>query len=158
MNIAPASVRRWFVSLGILLLGVVSLVPVVPVTAAGVTYTNVACPKDKGILGFPAWYEGLKCTKSSDANDGYLAPTLSKVEDFWIIAMNIVQWLVLAVGYVSLYFIILSGFKYMTAAGEPQKTKDAISTLTNAITGLVIALAAVALVRTIQGAVAGKVV
>ncbi len=119
----------------------------------GQTVAAAACP-DQSMLGFPAWFNGLECT--GDAATGYTV-TPQTVNDTWIIVMNVVQWLILTGGYIALYFIIWSGFKFITAEGEPDKIKQARQTITNAVVGLIIVLVAVAVVRTIQAGIAGVV-
>lgn len=103
------------------------------------------CSNDKPVLLFPAWFHGLDCK-----ND---IPQLTNLNQIWIIVMNIVQWLIIAGGYVAVYFIIWSGFKYITATGDPQKITAAKNTLTNAIIGFVIVLGSVAIVQTVQVAI-----
>lgn len=129
--------------------------------------TVKACSNDKSILLFPAWFHNLKCetlettVKDKDGNvlSQYSSETvqLGTINDTWVIVMNIVQWLIIAGGYVSLYFIIWSGFKYITATGDPQKITAAKNTITNAVIGLIIVLASVAIVRTIQAAIGGTI-
>lgn len=129
------------------------------------TTSSGSCSNDKSILLFPAWFHGLKCdithTTTRDSNDKVISQgttetaKLDNINDIWIIVMNIVQWLIIAGGYVSLYFIIWSGFKYITAAGDPQKVTAAKNTITNAVIGLIIVLASVAIVRTIQAGIGG---
>lgn len=132
------------------------LVPGQPAGAAAPKYTVIDCPKNQGVLGFPAWFEGLKCTTSDQ--DSLSTPKMDSLNGVWVIVMNVVQWMILATAYVSLYFIIYSGFKYITATGEPGNIKTAQDTLRYAITGLVIAIISVAIVRTIQAAVSGNIV
>lgn len=109
--------------------------------------------KDQSVLGFPAWFQGLQC----DTTNGQTVVQIDNINDTWVIVMNIAQWLIIAAGYVSVYFIIWAGFKYITAAGEPQKIESAKNTITNAVIGLVIVFASVAIVRTIQASVGGVI-
>lgn len=125
------------------------------------------CSNDKLILLFPSWFHGLKCEKIEttikDDKGNVLSQNTSEtvqigsINDTWIIVMNVVQWLIIAGGYVSLYFVLWSGFKYMIAAGDPQKIAQAKGTITNAVIGLVIVLASVAIVRTIQAGIGGVI-
>ncbi len=108
------------------------------------------CP-EVNLLAYPAWYNGLEC-------DAQGTPAPTSLDAVWVIVLNIVQWLIVTVGYVALYFIIWGGFKYITAAGDSSKITSAKGAITNAVIGLVIALAAVMIVRTVQGAVYGKMV
>jgi hypothetical protein len=104
-----------------------------------------SCSNDKPVLLFPPWFRGLKCK-----ND---VVQITDINQIWIIVMNVVQWLIIAGGYVALYFIIWSGFKYIIAAGDPQKITTAKETITNAVIGLVIVLVSTAIVQTIQASI-----
>lgn len=106
------------------------------------TVSAAACSNANGVLLFPAWFRGLDCVDN--------VPQVNDINQIWIIVMNIAQWLIIAGGYVALYFIIWSGFKYITSTGDPQKIVSAKNTLLNAIIGLVIVLASVAIIQTIQ--------
>lgn len=97
---------------------------------------------DKTVLAYPAWYNGLDCTNG--------VVQVNDINKIWIIVLNIVQWIIITVGYTALVMIIVSGFQYITAQGEPSKIESAKSSLLNAIIGLAIALSAVLIVRTIQ--------
>lgn len=111
------------------------------------------CSNDKSILLFPAWFHGLSCQTIG----GTESVQIDSVTKIWVIVMNIVQWLIIAGGYVALYFILWSGFKYIIASGDPQKITAAKNTITNAVIGLIIVLASVAIVRTIQASIGGVV-
>lgn len=111
------------------------------------------CSNDKDVLLFPAWFHGLSC----QTINGSESVQIDSVNKVWVIVMNIVQWLIIAGGYVSLYFIIWGGFKYITSAGDPQKVTGAKGAITNAVIGLVIVLASVAIVRTIQASIGGVI-
>lgn len=108
------------------------------------------CSNDTPVLLFPAWFHGLKCEDN--------VVKITSVDEIWIIVMNILQWLIIAGGYVALYFIIWGGFKYITSTGDPQKVTSAKNTIVNAVIGLVIVLASVAIIRTIQASIKGSVV
>lgn len=110
-----------------------------------------SCPNENGIMGFPAWYKGLPC---KTVNGSPVVDTSNmKIEKVWIVVLNILQWLIVAAGYIALYFIIWSGFRYILAQGQADQIKTAKNTLTNAVIGLVIVLISVGIVRTIQAAV-----
>lgn len=102
------------------------------------------------VLAYPGWYNGLTCNGSQ--------PALTNLNDTWVIVMNIIQWIIITAGYAAVVFIIVGGFMYMTAQGEPSKIAEAKKSITNAIIGLVVALAAVMIVRTVQGAISGSIV
>lgn len=106
------------------------------------------CP-DQSVLGFPAWFQGLQC----QTVNGQTTVQVKEIKSIWVIAMNVTQWLIIAGGYVAVYFVIWGGYKYIISAGDSQKVEGAKNTITNAVIGLVIVLASVAIVRTVQAAI-----
>jgi len=109
---------------------------------------------NSGFLTFPAWYNGLTnsdCTiKSPDAVGG--------ISTFiWIIVLNVVDIILQLIGYVAALMIIYGGFRYLTSTGTPSGVEQAKKTLTNAIIGLVLAIASIAIVNLLFGVITGKV-
>ena len=104
------------------------------------------------LLGFPAWYHGLTKTGNGGSCD-IKSPTEldGGVSAFiWIIVFNIVEMILRLAGYAAVAFIIYGGYKYITSAGSADGTAAAKKTITNAVIGLVISIAAVAIVRTVS--------
>lgn len=58
--------------------------------------------------------------------------------DLFTFVSNIIRWSLGLTGIILFVIIIVSGFNYATAGGDPKKTQDAISTITNALIGLFI--------------------
>jgi len=58
--------------------------------------------------------------------------------DLFTFVSNIIRWSLGLTGIILFVIIIVSGFSYATAGGDPKKTQDAISTITNALIGLFI--------------------
>lgn len=102
---------------------------------------GAAC-KDR-VFTFPTWYNGVV--------DGKCDIKIDKLNDFWVIVMNFVEILLQLVAYVAAGYIIWGGFKYIKSEGDPGKISEAKSAILNAIIGLVIALASVAIVQFVQG-------
>lgn len=102
----------------------------------------------RGFMGLPTWYRGLTdgdCNiKSPGRSDGSMGTFV------WRIVLNVIEALMMIVGYASVVMIIVGGFFYMTATGQADKIKAAKSTILNAIIGLVIALSAVAIVNVVS--------
>ena len=119
------------------------------------TASAEACRNSDGVMGFPAWYKGLECDAMTGG--GQTVNVSGDINKIWIIVMNIVQWLIVAAGYVAVFFIIFGGFKYIVAKGEPDKINNARVTIINAIIGLIIVLASVAFIRTIQASISGVI-
>lgn len=102
------------------------------------------------LLTFPAWYRGLlddKCDVAPPDDAGGLSPFI------WKIALNVVEMILNLVGYAAVGYIIYGGYKYMISAGSPDGMVAARKTIMNAVIGLVISIAAVAIVRTITGGI-----
>jgi hypothetical protein len=115
-------------------------------TSPAAPSASAACA-ERPLLTFPAWYKGLSLDDSCNIED-------FKLNDIWVIVMNIIEILIQVVAYVSTAFIIWGGFKYIKSEGDPGKISEAKAAILNAIYGLVIALASVAIVEFIQGRIA----
>lgn len=105
------------------------------------------------LLGFPPWYDGLtdgECNIMSPKD--YSGGTTGFV---WRIILNIVEMLLLAVGYVAAGFIIFGGYKYIYSAGSPDGMVAARKTIMNACIGLVLSLVAFGLVNGIANGIMG---
>lgn len=101
--------------------------------------------KDASFLGFPTWYRGL----ISDPTTCKLkSPTELGLGNYiWHIVLNIIDILMMAIGYISVVFIIYGGFQYLTSAGSADAAKRGKTSITNAIIGLVLSLVAVAIIN-----------
>jgi hypothetical protein len=108
--------------------------------------TFAACTAN--LLTFPAWYRGLQNPDCS-IKDPNKAGGLSKF--IWTIALNVVELMLQAVGYVAVVFIIIGGFKFLTGTGTPDTVAKARTTILNAIIGLVISIFSVAIVNVVAG-------
>lgn len=94
-------------------------------------------------LSFPTWWRGL--TLSSDCSlelDGMAPEKL-----FSIIAANIAEIIIQLVGYASVVFIIIGGFKYMISTGDPSGMAGARKTILNAVIGLLLSILSVGIVN-----------
>lgn len=123
------------------------LLAVVPVAASASPLSPLAQPAascPESVFGFPAWYRGV-------INTGTCEMKIDAISDFVKIPLNLIQALILAVAYVAVGFVIWGGFKYMKSQGDPGKISEAKTAIVNAVTGLGIALASVAIVEFVQG-------
>lgn len=134
-----------------------------------VNAANDECHQRDGFLSFPTWYEyldvGPKYNKENVLVDncaiiGPTAPVDGKSkEEFSIqkaiprIALALVDIMLRVAGMVAVGYVIFGGFKFMTSQGEPDATKKAQGTVTNALIGLAIAI----LATTIVGFVGSKI-
>ena len=94
---------------------------------------------------FPKWYQGLSGTCAN--------PQIRQLNDFWVIVLNFIEILLQVVAYVAAGFLAWGGFKYIKSEGDPGKISEAKMAIINAIIGLVIAMASVALVDFVQGGI-----
>lgn len=110
---------------------------------------------DSTFLGFPAWHNGL--TKVQDTMPDPLDPSkrvlvescsiqMDSLGQIWTIVANVTRAALAVAGFVAVVFIIVGGFQYITSGGNPEKTQKALSVLTNAVVGLLIAIFASAIV------------
>ncbi len=120
-----------------------------PAAAQPADTGNEAASCNATFLGFPAWYRGI----AEGAECEIKSPTeFGGIGDFiWIIVLNIVELLLRAAGFAAVAYIIYGGYKYMISAGSPDGMVAARKTIMNAVIGLVISIAAVAIVNTIAG-------
>jgi hypothetical protein len=68
--------------------------------------------------------------------------TPAKIQDLAIIIQRILNIAIRLAGIAAFVMLIVGGFQYLTAGGDPKKTQAAGSTLTYAIFGLVAVIAA----------------
>ena len=115
------------------------------------TPTYAATCQDS-LLGIPAWYRGMQ-----DGNCSFKAPETGGQPDakklVLRVALNIIQAGMVIVAYVTIFFLITGGFRYITSAGSSDGMAAAKKTITNAIIGLVIAILAASIVNAIAGAI-----
>ena len=71
-------------------------------------------------------------------------------ENFGDLATTIITVLVSFAGALSIIFIIIAGFKFVTSSGDEKKLASASSTLTYAIIGLAVTILAFVILRIVQ--------
>lgn len=109
-------------------------------------YAADTCVKS-AFLTLPPWYRGLTNTDCS-----IKTPDSAGVGPFiWTVVLNIIDMALQVIGYMAVGFIIYGGFMYMTSQGEAEGAAKARRTMRDAITGLVIAIASVAIVNLVIG-------
>lgn len=123
-----------------------------PQTAAA---AQQQCEKDHRFLLFKPWYHGIidkDCNIKKPDTAGN--KTESGLQTFiWTIVLNIVEDMLIAVGYACVGFIMFGGFKYMASTGDAGKMTQAKTTIMNAIIGLIIAIISVGVVNLIAGSI-----
>lgn len=94
-------------------------------------------------FGIPTWHKYLP-TKDDAINQ--CVPVLKGLNDLWLIGLAFVEILTRVAVFVSIGFIIYAGIKYSASRGNTDKVNSAKYTLLDALTGLVIAIVATAVI------------
>ena len=118
------------------------------VAVPGTTFAQTACDKKGTIITLKPWYYGLteevggKCQIKSPGS------TAAEQQKFTTrIILTVIEDLLQIAAYVTVAFIIMGGFKYMTSSGSPDQAAKAMKTIINAVIGMVVALGSVGLVN-----------
>lgn len=117
------------------------------VTIAVPQTTFAAC--NERLLTLPAWYKGVLDKNCQVQSPGGDSGSLNKF--IWTIVLNIIEMILQIVGYITVVFIIVGGYKYMTSAGSSDGMVKARKTITNAVVGLLLSIFSVVIVNVIAG-------
>ena len=127
----------------------IALASFVPATLLSPSVAAASSSCDARFLGIPPWYRGLTnsdCSLKSpsdfskdNSNDAGIGTYV------WRIALNIIEMVVVITAYVAAFFIIYGGFQFIVGGSNPSAVEKARKTITNAIIGLIIAMAAIVL-------------
>lgn len=154
-----------FVAVAALLVSVVgavgrqSAVQAAPNDPFNVTLKNQCnLPDNSNFLGFPNWYKYLKGQNNpsnKDPKTNICRPALQSPNDIWLVVAAIFEIILRASGIAAVFYMIYAGFRYITSQGSPEGINAAKTSITNAITGLVLVVFAARLVGFIAGRFAG---
>lgn len=97
-------------------------------------------------FGFPPWYKYLRTNVDAAGNPIDCGPVIEGINDLWFIALAVVEILLRVAVLVAIGYVLFGGFKYVTARGQAEKLNSAKLTVYDALTGLVIAIVAIAIV------------
>ena len=100
-------------------------------------------PKTNPFFGFPHWYKYLKGTTELD---GQCAVALTKLSEVWLIALAGVEILLRLAAIAAIIYIVYAGIRYISARGNPEKITTARISIQDALIGLVITIAGIAIV------------
>lgn len=118
------------------------------------TYFAARCPGGS-LLGFPTWYKYLDGQTTPVPVVGPGATTCTPVIngglDIWLILAAVIEILLRIAALLAVGFVIWGGISYITSQGQPDATAKAQHTVTNAIIGLIIAIAATTVVTFAAG-------
>ena len=140
--------KNILLNLGVFGLLVGMLVPVFSLNTASAARFETGDACTSRFLTFPAWYRGLQqgngCTVKPPASD--------KLSTFiFTIVLNIIEIGLQLVAYAAVGYIIFGGFKYLTAAGDPNRITSGRKIITNALIGLVLSFMSIAIVNLVAG-------
>lgn len=115
---------------------------------------SAQCLPKQGFFGIHPWYQYLKVeynpySASCELNAHLFNPTTKAIDltTLSLIGLGIVDILIRVAAILAVAYVIVGGIRYVTSQGEPDKTKHATNTITNALIGLVITIMAATLVR-----------
>lgn len=116
------------------------------------TVSAAACNSSGRFLGMPTWYRGLETNVNGQCTIKKIDKTDDGIRNYiGIIILNITEIIMFLVTYSSIMYLIIGGFRYMTSRGLPDKMEQAKKTIRNAVIGLIVASASIAIVNTIVG-------
>jgi hypothetical protein len=118
-----------------------------PVSAA----TESECEGNDSIEFLPKWYKYLKPRVQTPAGGTQPECVLDASFPGAIprILLAVFEILLRIAGLLAVIFIVYGGFQYLTSTGEPDKAKNARTTIINALVGLFIAMFSVAIVNVV---------
>lgn len=118
-----------------------------PVMAVTTPQAVSAAGCEGRVLGVPPWYRGLT-KENAPACDLKSPNDVGGIGNYiWRIVLNGIEMAVVLVAYVAVFFILYGGFLYMTGGAAPAQLERARKTIFNAVIGLVITMAAVAILN-----------
>ena len=121
------------------------------------------CLSDNTFFGLKPWHAYLEKEYIEDTGECKVKAGLqvrtgdkTRFERLWLIGLAILDDLLRIAGLVAVSFVIYGGFRFMLSRGQPDNTKAAISTITNALIGLAIAMVGAAVVGFIGNKLKGQ--
>lgn len=105
-------------------------------TALPSTPVGAVC---KRVLTFPTWHCNLP------RQNGEVA--IKELNDFWTIAINIIEILIQFAAYIAAAYVVWGGFKYIKSEGNASKIAESKAVIINSIVALGLAITATAIVE-----------
>ncbi len=105
-------------------------------------------------FGFPVWYKYLE---SANDPSNACAVQFSSLADIWLVVAAVIEMLLRLGALVAMLFVLIGGIKFIMSQGDtggggaPNKVAIARQTAINGLIGLVITVAATAVVSYIAG-------
>lgn len=111
------------------------------------TATNFAATCQSGsaiFLGLRTWDA---CLEHSSGG----APKITALSDIWLIVLVLIEDAIVLGAYIAAGFVIWGGIQFIKSQGDPGQINQSKQTIFNALMGLALALASVAIVNFIAG-------
>lgn len=102
-------------------------------------------------FAFPAWYKYLPSSGADQFGQCQFTLDYTNPLTFGLIGLAILDILLRIGGMVAFGLLVWGGIQFITSQGNPEGTKKALSTVTNALIGLVITLSATGVIAFIAG-------
>ncbi len=118
------------------------------------TYFAAPANCSTSFFGIPTWYKYLpddNFEADCSINNKFVLLGSGANSGLLLITLALVDILMRVAALVAVAFVIVGGFKYMTAQGEPGQIKSATQTVVGAVIGLVLAILAASIVAFIGG-------
>lgn len=116
-----------------------------------VSASAAKCENENTLLGMQPWYANL-CKENT--NDVEIKDIPG---DIIIIIMNVLSIFLVIISYAAVAFVIWGGIQYVISNGDQAKVSSAKNTIQRALIGLLISLAAVAIVNTVSSSIGAGV-
>jgi Type IV secretion system pilin len=94
----------------------------------------------------PTWYEYLKVTPQKIGPDTVCTVAFNFPGDFTLVLLALVDIALRIAGIVAVAYVVYGGVRYTMSQGEPDKTKQALHTIINALVGAALSVVAAGLV------------
>lgn len=111
------------------------------------TLTLLAQCRGNTFFGIEGWYKYLPGSCGDFDFDRY------GIGSVWLIVAGVTDALLRIAAVVAVFFFIFGAFKMIASQGNPEQIKNARSTMTNALIGLVVCILAASIISFIVGAV-----
>lgn len=95
--------------------------------------------KGTSFFGLPTWYKYLDFENGDNCD---LIFDAQKPTDYYLVGLAILEMLLMLAGILAVVFVVVGGYKYTIAQGNPEKIANARQTIQNALIGVVIAVIA----------------
>ena len=89
------------------------------------------------------------------ANNPFQGGGIASAEKADVVVVQVIKTLLLVSGSLAILFIILGGFRYITARGNPEPLKKARASIVNAVIGLVVIVMSYVIVLVVSNVLKG---